>query len=119
MVGSNIFQFFKIFKLFDLQRQSWEHGGVEFPVTDFVNKFGKKADHFWACGFGSVMPDRVYHAEKSTGARWVYKVRFSENSKNSFLIRLRAILRPSQLLSKTLLHLISKMMAFYLLYFLP
>ena len=54
--------------------QGFEKGGVEFPVTDFVHKFGTKAAHFWACGFGSVMPDRLYHANKETGERWVYKV---------------------------------------------
>ena len=54
--------------------QSFEKGGVEFPVTDFANKFGTKADHFWACGFGTVMPDRLYHANIKTGDRWVYKV---------------------------------------------
>jgi len=54
--------------------QSFEHGGVEFPVTDFAHKFGSKADHFWACGFGAVMPDRLYHANIATGDRYVYKV---------------------------------------------
>ena len=50
----------------------FEKGGFEFPVVDFSSKFGKDYDHFWGAGFGSVMPDRLYHVQKSNKKRWIF-----------------------------------------------
>ena len=75
------------------------------------------------------MPDRVYHGQKSTGARWVYKVSFvfkipanvnlvfwqflweKRDWKHTF--RSRATHHQSLPLSKILLLLTLKMMVFY------
>ena len=50
-------------KMFDHEKDAsnwncFNKGGVEFPVVDFSETFGKPYDHYWACGFGSVMQDR-------------------------------------------------------------
>jgi len=48
--------------------------GMEFPILDWSNRLSKEYDHFWATGFSTTIPDRVYHVELSTNKRWVYQV---------------------------------------------
>jgi carotenoid cleavage dioxygenase-like enzyme len=50
----------------------FHQGGIEFPILDFKNSMGKDYDHFWVNGFGTAMPDRIYHVKISTRERWVY-----------------------------------------------
>merc|ERR1711937_55437 len=52
----------------------YEQGGVEFVVSNFYEVDGYPYDHYWACGFGEVLPDRLYHVELSTGTRHVWQV---------------------------------------------
>ena len=33
-------------------------GGVEFPILNWGASDGKPYDHFWAAGFGAILPDR-------------------------------------------------------------
>ena len=47
--------------LLESDKVNWgcfEEGGIEFPIVDFPNRLAKPYNHFWASGFGSVMPDR-------------------------------------------------------------
>ena len=51
----------------------YEQGGVEFVVSNFYQVDGYEYDHYWACGFGEVLPDRLYHVQLSTGTRHVWQ----------------------------------------------
>ena len=52
--------------------QTFQHGGVEFPIINYENYNGKEYDHFWAGGFGGIFQDRIYHVQWSTLKRWVW-----------------------------------------------
>jgi len=48
-------------KLLDRPKEEWscfEHGGLEFPIIDWNNRLGRKYNHFWVNGFGTIMADR-------------------------------------------------------------
>lgn len=47
-------------------------GGVEFPILNWGASDGKPYDHFWAAGFGAILPDRLYHIQWSTKERYVW-----------------------------------------------
>ena len=71
-----------------------EIGGMEFPVIDMYNSLMYEYDHYWSNGFGTTLPDRyknswitgmrtmntyvyifrIFHIQKSTEKRWVYKI---------------------------------------------
>ena len=51
--------------------QAFIKAGIDFPVVD-PKYIGKPYDNFWASGFGSIMPDRIYHVEISTNQKWVW-----------------------------------------------
>ena len=51
--------------------KSFTNAGIDFPVVNPVD-LGKPYDNFWASGFGTVLPDRIYHFEISTGKKWVW-----------------------------------------------
>ena len=38
--------------------QSYYNAGMDFPVVNFDTHFGKAYNHFWSCGFGTVVADR-------------------------------------------------------------
>jgi len=61
----------RMFEKGDEAWQCFEKGGVEFPITE---RYGSVYSDFWACGFGSVMPDRLYHVDVTAKRRWVYRV---------------------------------------------
>mgnify|MGYP000116022058 CR=1 FL=1 len=42
----------------DEEWQNYMNAGQDFPVIDWDNSLGLPYDHFWAGGFGTIMPDR-------------------------------------------------------------
>ena len=54
------------------QWASYNKNGQEFPILNFENYLGRPYDHFWSAGFGSFLPDRIYHTCISTGERHVW-----------------------------------------------
>merc|ERR1712130_114710 len=52
----------------------FEKGGLEFPIINFYNHDGYYYNHYWGCGFGEVLPDRLYHVEISSKTRHVWQV---------------------------------------------
>ena len=44
----------------------FNEGGYDFPVINFEHYFGKPYDHFWAAGFGTVVPDRFVSMQQKT-----------------------------------------------------
>ena len=58
-----------------LNEASWDaynKNGHEFPIINYWNKLGRPYDHFWSTGFGSFLPDRIYHTHISRGQRFVW-----------------------------------------------
>ena len=51
----------------------FEQGGVEFPIMNYYGHDGLFYDHYWACGFGEMLPDRLYHVKLSTKERFVWQ----------------------------------------------
>ena len=52
-------------------------GGVEFPILNWGASDGKPYDHFWAAGFGAILPDR--DPRTRTGQSGIpKKIRFSD-----------------------------------------
>jgi len=67
---------------------AWEGmatGGLEFPIIDFAHRSGIYYENFWANGFGSFMPDRIYHVNTATRERWVYSVEGYSPSEPAFV----------------------------------
>ena len=56
----------------DNQWQAYIKNGHEFPIINFWNYMGKPYDHFWSTGFGSFLPDRIYHTHISKRERYVW-----------------------------------------------
>jgi len=54
------------------QFECYMKGGVEFPILNWGASDGKPYDHFWAAGFGAILPDRLYHIQWSTKERYVW-----------------------------------------------
>ena len=52
--------------------EGYNKNGHEFPIINYWNKLGKPYDHFWSTGFGSFLPDRIYHTHISRGQRYVW-----------------------------------------------
>jgi len=58
-----------------MNEENWEgynKNGHEFPIINYWDKLGKPYDHFWSTGFGSFLPDRIYHTHISRGQRYVW-----------------------------------------------
>ena len=58
-----------------MNEDNWEgynKNGHEFPIINYWDKLGKPYDHFWSTGFGSFLPDRIYHTHISRGQRYVW-----------------------------------------------
>lgn len=64
---------------------AYGNGGMDFPVVNYATHYGKPYDHFWSSGFGTVMPDRIYHTEISTETRWVWREEGYSPSEPSFV----------------------------------
>ena len=56
----------------DNEWQAYIKNGHEFPIINFWNYMGKPYDHFWSTGFGSFLPDRIYHTHISKRERYVW-----------------------------------------------
>ena len=56
----------------DNQWEAYIKNGHEFPIINFWNYMGKPYDHFWSNGFGSFLPDRIYHTHISKRQRYVW-----------------------------------------------
>ena len=56
----------------DNQWEAYIKNGHEFPIINFWNYMGKPYDHFWSTGFGSFLPDRIYHTHISKRERYVW-----------------------------------------------
>ena len=57
----------------DTEFPCFEQGGVEFPIINYYRSDGLFYDHYWACGFGEMLPDRLYHVKLSTKERFVWQ----------------------------------------------
>ena len=56
----------------DNEWEAYIKNGHEFPIINFWNYMGKPYDHFWSTGFGSFLPDRIYHTHISKRERYVW-----------------------------------------------
>lgn len=67
------------------QKACFDYGGLEFPIIDWNNRVGRNYNHFWANGFGTIMPDRVYHVDIESNNKWVYMIEGYGPSEPSFV----------------------------------
>ncbi|CAG5110079.1 Oidioi.mRNA.OKI2018_I69.chr2.g4522.t1.cds [Oikopleura dioica] len=51
----------------------FENGGIDFPVLNPLH-YGKDYKHYWTCGFGELLSDRIYYVNMETGERKIYRV---------------------------------------------
>ena len=63
----------------------FEQGGVEFPIINYYGHDGLFYDHYWACGFGEILPDRLYHVKMSTKERFVWQTTGYSPSEPAFI----------------------------------